>query len=52
MIATVRIVTDPESGAPKIEVSEDGRHAAEAMIIARYMMFNQVYFHKTHVILA
>jgi len=51
MIAKVRIVTDPESGAPKIGVSEDGRHAAEAMIIARYMMFNQVYFHKTRVIL-
>ena len=51
MVATVRIVTDPESGAPKIGVSEDGRHAAEAMIIARYMMFNQVYFHKTRVIL-
>ena len=32
-------------------ISSSGRHAAEAMIIARYMMFNQVYFHKTRVIL-
>jgi len=51
IVATIQVVPDPESGAPKLGVAEDGRHAAEAMIIARYMMFNQVYFHKTRVIL-
>lgn len=49
IIATVELVPDVETGSPKLGVSEQGRHAAEAMIIARYMMFNQVYFHKTRV---
>ena len=31
-------------------VSESGIHAAEALILARYFMFTQVYFHKTRVI--
>ncbi len=50
IVATVSLVRS-ESGAPQLGISEAGRHAAEAMIIARYMMFNQVYFHKTRVIL-
>lgn len=49
--ATIEMIPDTESGSPRIAVSEDGRHAAEALIIARYMMFNQVYFHKTRVVL-
>ena len=49
VIATVELVLDVETGSPRLGVSEQGRHAAEAMIIARYMMFNQVYFHKTRV---
>ena len=51
IVATVELIPDVESGAPRLGVSEAGRHAAEALIIARYMMFNQVYFHKTRVIL-
>jgi uncharacterized protein len=47
----VELVPDVESDTPRLGVSEAGRHAAEALIIARYMMFNQVYFHKTRVIL-
>jgi hypothetical protein len=31
----------------KIAIEEGGIHAAEGLIIARYMMFTQVYFHKT-----
>jgi HD superfamily phosphohydrolase len=31
-------------------VSEGGWHAAEGLIVARYFMFTQVYFHKTRVI--
>jgi HD superfamily phosphohydrolase len=49
IVATVELVPDVETGSPRLGVSEQGRHAAEAMIIARYMMFNQVYFHKTRV---
>lgn len=50
IVATVELVPDVETGSPRLGVSEQGRHAAEAMIIARYMMFNQVYFHKTRVV--
>jgi HD superfamily phosphohydrolase len=31
-------------------VTEGGWHAAEGLIVARYFMFTQVYFHKTRVI--
>ena len=33
-------------GDPVIAIEEGGWHAAEGLIIARYMMFTQVYFHK------
>lgn len=36
-----------ESDDPVIAIEEGGWHAAEAMIIARYMMFTQVYFQHT-----
>lgn len=51
ILATVTLVNDPETGSPRFGILESGRHAAEALLIARYMMFNQVYFHKTRVIL-
>jgi HD superfamily phosphohydrolase len=35
---------------PRIGVAEGGWHAAEGLIVARYFMFTQVYFHKTRVI--
>ena len=47
LLKTVVVVEDPESGSPRLGVSEGGIHAAEAMILARYFMFTQVYFHKT-----
>lgn len=34
---------------PRLGVTEGGVHAAEALILARYYMFTQVYFHKTRV---
>ncbi|HZQ54399.1 MAG TPA: HD domain-containing protein [Bryobacteraceae bacterium] len=34
---------------PRLGISEGGWHAAEALVIARYFMFTQVYFHKTRV---
>ena len=51
IVNTVEVVPDVESGALRLGVSDGGRHAAEGLIIARYMMFSQVYFHKTRVIL-
>ena len=41
---------DGEDSGQYIGVEEDGIHALEGLIIARYMMFTQVYFHKTRVI--
>jgi uncharacterized protein len=51
IVGNVALVRDPESGSPRVGISDAGRHAAEGMIIARYMMFNQVYYHHTRVIL-
>ncbi|MGE5536321.1 MAG: HD domain-containing protein, partial [Acidobacteriota bacterium] len=51
IVGTIELIKDVESGAPRLGISEAGRHAAEGLILARYMMFNQVYFHKTRVIL-
>lgn len=48
---SVQLVPDIESGEPRFGISDGGKHVAESLIIARYMMFNQVYFHKTRVIL-
>lgn len=35
--------------APRLGFSEGGLHAAEGLVLARYFMFTQVYFHKTRV---
>src|SRR5579859_1568749 len=32
---------------PRLGISEGGIHAAEGLVLARYFMFTQVYFHKT-----
>jgi HD superfamily phosphohydrolase len=45
LLVTLTISEHPETGAPLIAVEEGGLHAAEALIIARYLMFTQVYFH-------
>ncbi len=47
LLVTLTIAEHPETGAPMIAVEDGGLHAAEALIIARYMMFTQVYFHHT-----
>jgi HD superfamily phosphohydrolase len=39
IVATTELIPDVESGALRLGVSDAGRHAAEALIIARYMMF-------------
>jgi HD superfamily phosphohydrolase len=51
IVNTVELVPDVESEELRLGVADGGRHAAEGLIIARYMMFSQVYFHKTRVIL-
>jgi HD superfamily phosphohydrolase len=42
------VSTDAERGY-RLGVTEGGLHAAEALVLARYFMFTQVYFHKTRV---
>jgi uncharacterized protein len=37
------------SHPPRLGITEGGVHAAEALVLARYFMFTQVYFHKTRV---
>lgn len=49
LIATVRATRGSDGGGPRIGVSEGGAHAAESLVLARYLMFTQVYFHKTRV---
>jgi len=46
LLVTMTVGRD-DTGAPTIAVDESGIHAAEGLIIARYMMFSQVYFHHT-----
>lgn len=51
LIDTLRILPAPlsggddESGEPMLGVEEGGLLSAEALLLARYMMYSQVYFH-------
>lgn len=47
LVSTLAVAIDPETDSPLLAVEEGGWHAAEGFILARYMMFSQVYFHKT-----
>ncbi len=51
LIDSLRILPSPIDGAiederePQLGVTEGGLHSAEALLLARYFMFTQVYFH-------
>lgn len=49
IIQTIEAISIEDDGSLRVEVSEGGAHAAEALVLARYFMFTQVYFHKTRV---
>ncbi|MFO7904293.1 MAG: HD domain-containing protein [Planctomycetota bacterium] len=50
LINTIRAISLPEQRTgPRFGITEGGWHAAEALMLARYFMFTQVYFHKTRV---
>lgn len=51
LLNTVTAIQAEEAEGLRIGVDEGGWNAAESLIVARYMMFNQVYYHKTRVIL-
>jgi hypothetical protein len=47
LLDTVEPIEDPVTGAWRIGVSHGGVHALEALVMARYYMFTQVYFNVT-----
>jgi len=47
LLVTLTLGEDPESKDVKLMVEEGGWHIAESLIISRYQMFTQVYYHKT-----
>jgi HD superfamily phosphohydrolase len=47
LLNTIALGYDPESNDVILGVDEGGWHVAEAVVLARYQMFTQVYFHKT-----
>jgi len=49
IFSVVAIPPDKENPHPRLGIEEGGWHAAEALVLARYFMFTQVYFHKTRV---
>ncbi len=46
ILATLTIGQDPETDDLTLALEEGGLHAAEGLIVARYMMFTQVYFQR------
>jgi HD superfamily phosphohydrolase len=49
LVRTVQVAPGVEGEGPQLGISEGGWHAAEGLILARYFMFTQVYFHKTRI---
>jgi uncharacterized protein len=49
LISSVTVVPGLEESTPRLGIQEGGWHAAEALVLARYFMFTQVYFHTTRV---
>lgn len=47
LLNTLVLGIEPESNEVVLGVNKDGWHVAESIVIARYQMFTQVYFHKT-----
>ncbi|MCP3956586.1 MAG: HD domain-containing protein [bacterium] len=47
LIDTVAPIEDPENGQWRLGVDHGGVHALEALVMARYYMFTQVYFNVT-----
>ena len=49
LLNTVEAVPWPNGRAPRLGINEGGLHAAEGLVLARFFMFTQVYFHKTRI---
>jgi hypothetical protein len=46
LLNTLTVIEHPDTGSPVLALEEGGLHAAEALLLSRYFMFLQVYFHK------
>jgi hypothetical protein len=49
LIGCLALVRTDSGRGYRVGVTEGGLHAAESLVLARYFMFTQVYFHKTRV---
>ena len=49
LIGCLTLVQTDDEGGHRLGITEGGLHAAESLVLARYLMFTQVYFHKTRV---
>jgi HD superfamily phosphohydrolase len=49
IVNTIRAIPGADGESPRLGFSKGGWHAAEGLVLARYFMFTQVYFHKTRV---
>lgn len=45
LLNTLTVIENPVTGMPVLAIEKGGRHSAEGLILARYFMFLQVYFH-------
>lgn len=45
LIDTMRILISPATEEPSLGLEEGGIQSAEALVLARYLMYSQVYFH-------
>jgi uncharacterized protein len=46
LLESLTLIDDPDSGQLSVALDRGGEHTFEAMILARYQMSTQVYFHK------
>ncbi len=49
LLSTVVAIPSQNERPARLGIREGGWHTAEALVLARYFMFTQVYFHKTRV---
>jgi hypothetical protein len=49
LVSSVGAIPGTDEESARLGISKGGWHAAEALVLARYFMFTQVYFHKTRV---
>jgi len=45
LIDTLRILPNPDTNEPELGIEIGGMHVAESLVLARYFMYSQVYFH-------